>query len=54
MSNLTAEATRLREEIPNTETLLAIAECEEMERHPEKYKHYSTFREFMEEADNEA
>ena len=29
---------------PNTQTLIALAEYEEMKQHPEKYKRYSTFQ----------
>ena len=32
---------------PNKETLRAFAECEEMEKHPEKYKTYDTVDELM-------
>ena len=47
-------AWRVKNEIPNEETIKALEESEEMIRHPEAYKRYSTFREFMEEMDNEA
>ncbi|MCC8015121.1 MAG: type II toxin-antitoxin system RelB/DinJ family antitoxin [Eubacterium sp.] len=43
----------IQREEPNAETIAAINERDEMKRHPEKYKHYSTFAEFMkEEEDN--
>jgi len=35
--------------IPNKETLAAIAEVEEMEKHPEKYKGYDNVEELMED-----
>lgn len=36
-------------EVPNAETLEALREIEEYERHPEKYKKYDTFKEALEE-----
>ena len=39
---------------PNDETISALEEGEEMIRHPERYKSYATFREFMEDVENEA
>lgn len=45
---------RVQNEIPNEETIEALKEGEDMILHPEKYKHYATFREFMEEMENEA
>lgn len=43
-----------RNHMPNAETIEALKEAEEMEKHPERYKRYSSFREFMDEAENEA
>ena len=40
--------------IPNDETVAALEEGEDMIRHPEKYKHYSSFKEFMKEVENDA
>ena len=34
---------------PNAETMAAMEEYEEMKRHPESYKHYSSFREAIDE-----
>ena len=34
---------------PNAETMAAMEEYEEMKRHPENYKHYSSFREAIDE-----
>ena len=36
-------------EIPNAETIAAMREIEEMKRHPEKYKKYSSAHEMMED-----
>ena len=38
---------------PNEETIAALKEAEDMEKHPENYKRYSSFRQFMEEMDHE-
>jgi hypothetical protein len=40
-------------EIPNEETLQAIAEGEEMLKNPSKYKGYSSFDELMEDVLND-
>lgn len=37
-------------DIPNTETLEAIKEVEEMQKNPSKYKTYSSFSEILNEA----
>ena len=39
---------------PNTQTLSALAEYEEMKQHPEKYKRYSTFQEALDEVFEDA
>ncbi|MBQ2777307.1 MAG: type II toxin-antitoxin system RelB/DinJ family antitoxin [Peptococcaceae bacterium] len=39
---------------PNTQTLIALAEYEEMKQHPEKYKRYSTFQEALDEVFEDA
>jgi hypothetical protein len=35
--------------IPNAETRAALEEYEEMKKHPDNYKRYSTFEELMDE-----
>ena len=35
--------------IPNEETRLALAECEEMRNNPEKYRRYKSFDEMIED-----
>lgn len=39
----------LKTEIPNKETLEALKEVEEMDKHPEKYKGFATVEELMED-----
>ncbi len=39
----------IKAEIPNAETAAAMKEAEEMKKHPEKYKRYSSFSELAEE-----
>ncbi|MDO4940016.1 MAG: type II toxin-antitoxin system RelB/DinJ family antitoxin [Lachnospiraceae bacterium] len=39
----------IRQEIPNADTLAAMAEVEEMEKHPELARTYSSVDEFMED-----
>ncbi|MCD7955721.1 MAG: type II toxin-antitoxin system RelB/DinJ family antitoxin [Lachnospiraceae bacterium] len=39
----------IQREDPNADTIAAIKERDEMLSHPEKYKRYSSFREFMKE-----
>lgn len=36
-------------EVPNETTIAAIKECEEMMKHPERYKTYSSIKEVIEE-----
>ena len=45
----TPPAFKITHEQPNAETIAAINEYNEMKKHPENYKHYSTFREAMDE-----
>jgi DNA-damage-inducible protein J len=39
----------IKRDIPNQQTIAALAEYEEMKQHPEKYKRYSTFQEVLDE-----
>ena len=39
---------------PNAQTIIALAEYEEMKQHPEKYKRYSTFQEALDEVFEDA
>ncbi len=39
----------IQRENPNADTIAAIKERDEMRRHPEQYRRYSSFTEFMEE-----
>ena len=39
----------LTTEVPNSITIAAMNEYDEMQNHPEKYKRYSTFKEAMNE-----
>ena len=39
----------IKREIPNQQTVAALAEYEEMKQHPENYKRYSTFQEALNE-----
>ncbi len=39
----------LTTEVPNEETIAAMNELNEMKKHPERYKRYSSFREAMNE-----
>ena len=39
----------IKRDIPNQQTIAALAEYEEMKQHPEKYKRYSTFQEALDE-----
>lgn len=41
------------DEIPNEETKAAMNEYYDMLEHPEKYKHYSSFREILQEVEDE-
>ena len=46
----------IQREVPNADTIAAMKEMEEMERHPEQYKSYSSFAELLKdiEAEDEA
>ena len=39
----------IRREIPNADTIAAMREAEEMSKHPENYKKYSSFSELLQE-----
>jgi DNA-damage-inducible protein J len=39
----------IKRDIPNQQTIAALAEYEEMKQHPEKYKRYSTFQDALDE-----
>lgn len=39
----------IQREVPNADTIAAIKEIEEMEKHPEEYKSYSSFAELVNE-----
>ena len=39
----------IQREVPNADTVAAMKEVEEMERHPERYKSYSSFSEILDE-----
>ncbi len=41
----------IQREDPNADTIAAIKERDEMIKHPEKYKRYSSFAKFMQEED---
>lgn len=41
-------------EIPNADTIAAMKEADEMEKHPEQYKRYSSFAEILEEVISDA
>ncbi|MGN0164094.1 MAG: type II toxin-antitoxin system RelB/DinJ family antitoxin [Candidatus Ornithomonoglobus sp.] len=41
-------------DIPNSDTIAAMKEAEEMEKHPEKYKRYSSFSELLDEVSVDA
>ncbi len=44
----------IKAEIPNAETIAAMQEAEEFEKHPEKYKRYSSFSELLDEVMTDA
>ncbi len=44
----------IRRDIPNAETRAALDEYEEMKKHPENYKRYSSFKEAMDEVLDDA
>jgi len=39
----------IQRDVPNADTIAAMKEAEEFERHPERYKRYSSFREALKE-----
>ena len=39
----------IQRDVPNSDTIAAMKEAEEFERHPERYKRYSSFREALKE-----
>ncbi len=41
-------------EIPNADTIAAMKELEEMKKHPEMYKRYSSFSELLKEVETDA
>lgn len=41
-------------EIPNADTIAAMKEADEMDKHPEQYKRYSSFAEILEEVISDA
>ena len=41
-------------EIPNADTVAAMKEVEEMKKHPELYKKYSSFSELLKEVESDA
>lgn len=44
----------IKAEVPNAETAAAMQEAEEFEKHPEKYKRYSSFSQLVEEVMSDA
>ncbi|MCM1298990.1 MAG: type II toxin-antitoxin system RelB/DinJ family antitoxin [Firmicutes bacterium] len=44
----------IRAETPNAETIEAMQEVEEFEKHPEKYKRYSSFAQLVNEVTSDA
>lgn len=44
----------IRREVPNADTIAAMREAEEMSRHPENYKKYHSFAEFLQEVGTDA
>ncbi len=44
----------IKREVPNAETRAALDEYEEMKKHPESYKRYSSFKEAMDEVLDDA
>lgn len=44
----------IKAEVPNAETADAMKEAEEFEKHPEKYKRYSSFSQLVEEVMSDA
>lgn len=41
-------------EVPNSDTIAAMREVEEMKKHPEMYKRYSSFSELLKEVESDA
>lgn len=41
-------------EVPNSDTIAAMKEVEEMKKHPEAYKRYSSFSELLKEVEADA
>ena len=41
-------------EVPNADTIAAMREVEEMKKHPEMYKRYSSFSELLKEVESDA
>lgn len=41
-------------EVPNSDTIAAMKEVEEMKKHPELYKRYSSFSELLKEVEADA
>ena len=41
-------------EVPNADTIAAMKEAEEIKKHPESYKRYSSFSELLNEVENNA
>lgn len=41
-------------QVPNAETRAALGEYREMKEHPERYKKYSSFRELLQEVNEDA
>ena len=44
----------IRREIPNADTVAAMREAEEMSKHPENFKKYSSFSELLQEVEADA
>lgn len=44
----------IQREVPNADTIAAMREVEEMKKHPEAYKSYSSFSELLDEVLNNA
>lgn len=44
----------IRREVPNADTVAAMREAEEMSKHPEKYKKYSSFSDLLQEVKTDA
>ena len=44
----------IKREVPNADTIAAMKEAEEMNKHPEKYKSYGSFSELLNETETDA